>query len=259
MSPAIVKLVNSDEAYHNIENLERLIGSDPEFSLRVVAMANSAFYSQHETIDTLRSALVVLGDGMVQRLAAGMLARSLAGATDSESLAIWRHSVAVSVAARLVAALHREFAPEHAHLVGLLHNIGRLAILRCEPNRYSELAPLPRDQRAAKERLLFGRTQSELGAEIAGLIGLPSSLTDAIRLSGSPEVDDSSNCMSHTIQVAYYLCAQCDYALDEYGESANRVDGSLAALGLVIEDLETLETCLGEHVENELALLNVGA
>jgi len=258
-SPAIVELVNSDKAYHSIENLERLIGSDPEFSLRVLAMANSAFYSQHETIDTLRSALVVLGDAMVQRLAAGLFARALAGGTDSESQTIWRHSVAVAVAARMIARLHRKLTPERAHLVGLLHDIGRLAILRCEPGRCDELDSLPEDLRAAKERQIFGRTQSELGADIAQMIGLPESIADAIRLCERLVVSNDSDAMSLTVQVAQHLCAQCGYELDASPERLKCVAHSIAALGLVSEDLETLALTLGEQIEFELTLLNAEA
>lgn len=257
-SPAIVELVKSDKAYHSIENLERLIGSDPEFSLRVLAMANSAFYSQHETIDTLRSALVVLGDRMVQRLAAGMLARSLVSGTDNESQAIWRHSVAVAVAARLIARLHRELIPDRAHLVGLLHNIGRLAILRCEPDRYAELKPLSRDQRADKECLLFGRRQSDLGADIALMIGLPESLAEAIRFCERSVVDEDSDPMSLTVRVAHYLCAKCGYDLNEPADPSACVAQCIAALGLIGQDLETLAVSLGEQIEAELALLAVG-
>lgn len=257
-SPAVAKLAVGYSSYNGIDSLEKLVGGDPEFSLRVLAMANSAFYSQREQVDTLRSALVILGDRMVQRLAAGFLARSLDCGSDPQSLALWRHSVAVAVAARLIATVHRELVPERAHLVGLLHNIGRLAILRCEPELYNELISLPHDQRADRERALIGRTQAELGADIAILIGLPGKLADAIRFCEHDVLGDSNDPLSVTICIAHHLCARTDHTVGGPAEIMACVDNCVASLGLIGEDLETLALGLDEKIETELALLSVG-
>lgn len=184
ISPAVLKLgrgVASDEV---LNRLEASINADPEFTLRVLALANSAFYSQRNKVDTVERAIVVLGARTICRLASSILAASLADGLDGHTARdIWRHCLATGIAARLLAQHRSVVPPELAYIAGLVHDVGKLVLLRCEPERYNEYLETAQGRgisSRALEREIFGTTHTDLGTHLARQIGLPRDIVTAI-------------------------------------------------------------------------------
>ena len=164
LSPTVLRLAQGNITEIAINELESIVGADPEFSLRILALANSAYYSQLHDIASLRSALVVLGADTVCKLAASLLSRSLLSTPRSNDSTIWRHSQAVGIAARLIAEAHRRADPQQAFVAGLLHDVGLSAVQMYEGATAADF-----------------EAHAEIGAEIAELLGLSPCLVSAIR------------------------------------------------------------------------------
>ncbi len=205
-----------------ITELETAIAIDPEFSLRVLALANSAFYSQQHEISSLRSALVVLGAETVHNLAASLLARALYATPKTEDENLWQHCHAVGVAAQMLAEVHRKVDARSAFAAGLLHDIGLLA-----------LQALDQD-----DPELFSCHEA-LGGEIAQLLGLSPSLAAAIRGHGGHETGEKTHAsLQATIYIANEVAIRCDYAHDK--ESAGDDDCLREFIGfLELEESDT--------------------
>ena len=223
-----------------IGQLEDLVGTDPEFSLRVLALANSAFYSQQHEIKELRGALVVLGSTTVHNLAAGLLLRGLIGENSAAADAIWQHSQAVGVAAELLAGMHRKVDARQAYVAGLLHDIGLLVALGVNGDNV--------DVDAATG------SHAELGAEVAELFGLSPTLSAAIRRHHDDPLNDAP--LEATLAVAELVATQAGYALDmDEGISDTVVAGALENLELLANDLDTLAECLPMRLDALSAML----
>ena len=105
-----------------------LIGHEPGLAVRVLRVANSAFYGLSRSVTTLERALVVLGLDAVRGIAAAAcLDRTVMRSPETAVVnraGLVRHSLATGAAAESLARRgHRTLASE-AFISGLLHNLG---------------------------------------------------------------------------------------------------------------------------------------
>jgi len=199
-------LGSGDSDALSINDLEAAIVIDPELSLRTLALANSAFYSQQHEISALRSAVVVLGADAVHNLAASMLARSLHSSPSVIDESLWQHCQVVAVAGQMLAETHGQIGPNQAFAAGLLHDIGILAIRNADGSDGEYLIE-----------------HAAVGAEIADLLGLSPSLSEAIKNHDAAHSFNFSEApLEATVSLANHLAERCGYAY--FGESVSGED-----------------------------------
>lgn len=222
-----------------LDELEETVAADPVFSLRTLSLANSAFYSQQHEIKTLRGALIVMGADAINNLAASLLARSLHASPTKFDDALWQHCQAVAIAGQMLAEVHGRVEPKQAFAAGLLHDIGIMAIQGA--GDASDLV-----QHAA------------FGAEIADILGLSSSLSEAIAFHDNPQQDGLTNpALVETVFVANALAARAGYAYDGESMSDEEIFCDLVA-GLTLEesDIATLLQSLPERIQQMQGLFD---
>jgi HD-like signal output (HDOD) protein len=96
---------------------------------------------------------------------------------------LWAHSIASAVIADTLGHL-RGFPGSGLYTAGLVHEVGRLGLLKATENRYANLLAQPvagLEEAAALEREQFGLTHSEAGAIMAKSWSFPPFLYNAIR------------------------------------------------------------------------------
>jgi putative nucleotidyltransferase with HDIG domain len=126
----IMAIVRDPEA--DAAALARLIHQDPPLAAHVLRIANSPAFLPRTPIVSLQQAITRLGFGTLGEIA---LAASLQGGVfrvpgfEHELASIWRHALASASFAREVAR-QRRCNVESAFLCGLLHTIGKPAILQ---------------------------------------------------------------------------------------------------------------------------------
>ncbi len=129
----IQRAFQAEEA--DIEEITRLISSDPAIAARVLELANSAAIRGNRQITDLRQAVIRMGDKLVQ---SSVLAFALRQAQRSNGLSeasrtalrsIWIESVELAARCYVIAKEFTKLNPNEALLTGLLSVIGRLYIL----------------------------------------------------------------------------------------------------------------------------------
>ena len=235
VSSVVVSLAQGEAVSLSVNELEKLIGTDPDFSLRVLALANSAFYSQQYEVQELRGALVVLGAGTIQSLAASLMARGLVDSGDPLAEEIWTHSQAVGVAAHNLAELHGKIDPRLAYVAGLLHDVGLLVMLRVMPDQYRQAL------KHARKSSIDGHAQ--LGSQVAKLLGLAGTLCGAIyeHHHGLSEDAGIEGDIQATLMVAEAIANRADFALstDQHSDD-DQLPEAIARVELQPSDVETL-------------------
>src|ERR1035441_1341273 len=123
-----------------IRELVALISSDPAFSAQILRVANSPLFGFRSQIDSLQSALVVLGLRRVRSLSMTVAtANHMKGVLQIEELArCWRHMLACALLTEQLARCCCAFE-DRAYTAGLLHDVGRLGLLLAYPNEYAEV------------------------------------------------------------------------------------------------------------------------
>ena len=182
-----------NDAGSTAKSVAGIVGTEQVLSAALLRVVNSAASGLRREILTVDQAVTYLGfstvRSLVVRLQMGTLMpnRGAGGAYDAEKL--WMHSVAVSQVAEHLASRVRNVDPWLCSTIGLLHDIGKLAINSQFPQQVKKL--WEKGERAdesflARERRLFGADHAFLGAYVTSRWQLPTELTESIRLHHLP-------------------------------------------------------------------------
>jgi putative nucleotidyltransferase with HDIG domain len=93
----------------------------------------------------------------------------------------WKHSLTVAVLARDIAKAMNYAQPEEAYLTGLLHDVGRLALLAAAPNEYVHMFVLPDNaELGVLEQRTLQISHAEAGAWLIERWNLDSFMADSV-------------------------------------------------------------------------------
>jgi putative nucleotidyltransferase with HDIG domain len=188
-----------------------LLLSDPTVGAALVRVVNSAALGVARRIPTVQEAVSYLGfaavRGIILRLNLAALFPPPKGARKQcyDTSALWVHATAVSAVADVLAkrvgqSPDLRVDPALASTLGLLHDIGKLAMNSQLPGRVAELRPQKKARKTApaanalaayenmlaRERRIFGADHAVIGGLLAQRWQLPGELADAIRLHHLP-------------------------------------------------------------------------
>lgn len=132
--PSVVNRINLllNDPKTQVADLARVISADQSLSVRVLKLINSAYHGggTNKTND-IQQAIARLGFRSVAQTVTNVSICNMFK-DDPEGLfdraEFWRHSVAVAVLSRMLAAEARHPRPEEAFTCGLLHDIGKLIL-----------------------------------------------------------------------------------------------------------------------------------
>ncbi len=117
-----------------VEQLVRLIGSEPVLAARLLKDLNSDLLHGRELIKDLRTAVNRLGCNTAQSVAIALATEQSSHGRVLRPLKpylaeLWQHSVQVAAIAYILAKQYTKISPDEAHLAGLLHDVGKLYVL----------------------------------------------------------------------------------------------------------------------------------
>jgi putative nucleotidyltransferase with HDIG domain len=145
-------------------DLNRVIALDPVLTGHVLKLINSAYYSLPNQVTSLTRAIIMLGLNTVKNLALSTAVLGTLGKEKSSCLSMdtfWTHSICVGVTAKALAAEKKiPLANREEYFVaGLLHDLGKIPLSNCFPQRYKQaldLADLQRSSLVRAEKSIFG-------------------------------------------------------------------------------------------------------
>jgi putative nucleotidyltransferase with HDIG domain len=128
--PAIAQkvLTLADDDETGPEKLSGIITSDQSLSVKVLSLANSAYYGHRGKIGTIRHAVVVIGMNMLKQVALSVLVCGTMGRGGRNRALFWKHSFGTAVASTTIAKRTRKVDPDLCFMAGLLHDVGKLII-----------------------------------------------------------------------------------------------------------------------------------
>ena len=190
----LLSLLDDTEA--PMKKVVDLLRIDPALSAEILRVSNSALYGLSRRIDNVSHAIVVLGTEVVKRLALTIaLGRFSHSFLRNQSLRVcWDHSVACAlIAEKLAGAMHQP--KDRAYTAGLLHDVGRLALLACYPAEYGNLMTVARENDFDElecERQLFDVDHCAAGEWLGRQWNLPPEFVEAIAQHHAAEAKDKS-------------------------------------------------------------------
>lgn len=181
----LLALCQSDDV--GMAELSGLISQDPAMAAKVLSVAHSAAYHRADAQSlTLLQAASTLGTSLIKVLVISesvlqtFNAFTQNGGTDLRYF--WKHSLSVALIARELALRQDDANAEDAYLAGLLHDVGRLALLVVAPEINHVLFNEPdSDTLCEQEQLRLGISHTEAGAWLLGQWGLSELMIDGVR------------------------------------------------------------------------------
>jgi putative nucleotidyltransferase with HDIG domain len=204
----ILTLRNDDE--NLAEKLGRIISSDQSLSVKVLTLANSAYYGHRAQVGTIKKAVVVIGTAMLRQFSLGVLVAKGLGSGTQEREAFWRHSLMAANAAATLSKRSRTPNPEICFMGGLLHDIGKLVLDTNMPAEYKQVMEMVKSGSCSSieaERLVLDTDHTEVGAWMAERWQLPAELVQSIGFHHSLEYTSQPQSRIVAIVSAASLCA----------------------------------------------------
>jgi HD-like signal output (HDOD) protein len=116
--------------------LTQLLGQDAALAARVLKIANSAMFSRQREISTINQAIMTIGFKTLKGIIVAATLKQLNRKFGPIEKMIWENSTCTSIASRIIGTHLRKSYVEEVFLFGLLHDLGKLVLMRQIPKEY---------------------------------------------------------------------------------------------------------------------------
>ncbi|UCC29191.1 MAG: HDOD domain-containing protein [Phycisphaerales bacterium] len=251
----IIEIVEDPKS--TARDLHEVIKNDPALSVKVLKVVNSAFYGLPGQVASVDRAIILLGLSAVKNIAiAASIARLFKGRRISgqfSAVDLWRHSVAVAVAARSIARLSpHPVMTDEVFVAGLIHDIGTLVERQAFPDQFADV--INRCEGAdtdfiESERQVVGADHQAFGVGLTTKWKFPRHLRAAVGFHHNPEVlSVELKNMATLIHLGDVLCCQEQVGFYLTAQHSVIREDMLDTLGIASEQLDEFRSTLADQV-----------
>ena len=182
----------------DVHRVSRIISDDPPLTSALLKLANSVMYTARRKTTTVQEAIVRLGFKEIRKLVfdVGMVRYVSAlpkGLIDPQKF--WEHSIGVAFCMEEIQLRTgiRDHDGSSAHVVGLLHDLGRLISATYLPDVHQNLpdneqSEDPRKSILDLEAQRIGIDHTQIAAAVLERWGLPLEIVNCVRFHHQPDV-----------------------------------------------------------------------
>ena len=251
------------DPYSDTQQIAGYIETDQALAAKVLKMANSPFYGMTGKVSTIQHAAIILGFQTLSELTtiAGfstIMGRKLPG-YGYYSDELWKHSLAVALASKLIAEKINPDLASDAFTAGLIHDLGKLILDPYVQDQREALDEFIEDENQTfliAEKQILGFDHAEIASEICSHWKFPDSLTQAIKYHHNPSASNGTE-MAFILHLADYIAvlSGSGYDLDEILDI--KEEGTDKFLSIHEKDVKSIGDALFESVlriEEELTI-----
>ncbi|HBA84396.1 MAG TPA: hypothetical protein DCZ95_09915 [Verrucomicrobia bacterium] len=257
-----IRDVNADA-----QRIAKIIEDDPAMMARVLKVVNSPLYGGREPINSLQTAVARMGMNAVNNIAMSTSVFSTFGKEDDKLFdrkGYWRHCICAGIGAAIIyerckANIKKRYTADVLHLCGLLHDIGKLVLVRYFHDDFLKAIRLADDEGlalVAAEKQTVGMDHAEIGGWLAARWKIPADLAQVVRYHHDPaaapeEVRD----LAMLCHCSNYICnlenlgSGGDAAAPSFQESA------WTKLGLALSDISVIVDRITEESKKSEVLM----
>jgi HD-like signal output (HDOD) protein len=231
-----------------LKDIGDLIESDQALAMKVLRLANSAYYSRMGKVSSVQEASVVLGVRVLSEVItvafmSRTLGRSLKG-YDLPAESLWRHSLAVAVGSRIIANKKCPALSNESFSAGLIHDTGKLILDRYIVERKEEFLRFLADGEHAfliAEKEILGFDHAEIASEVCKRWNFPKSISVAVKYHHHPS-RLRGNRLAHIVHVADEIAGLSGMGIEEIpfevdGKSIQMIDIQGNEIELIVDEV----------------------
>ena len=226
-SAKLLEMLKDPDA--SASQIEDVLRYDPGLTANILKLTNSAYFGIPSKVRSVKQAVVVLGWKRLLQLVMTMCMSTVmkkpVPGYDLPHGALWRHSVAVSVAAELVVKALKIPDADEVFTAALLHDVGKLVMGEFVQNDLQQIEGMVAKGIAFEvaEFIVLGTDHAHIGARILEKWAFPEDLTNAVGWHHDPEKCENDCTLSDIVHVANILGM-----MTGFGGGGNGIDTGLS-------------------------------
>jgi HD-like signal output (HDOD) protein len=251
-----------DDPKSGFKEIANIIETDQAIAAKVLKVANSAYYGLSGMVNSIHQATVVLGYETLEQVitmvsSSSLLGKQLKGYALNAGV-LWRHSLAVAMASRIIAKKRAPSLEGDAFSVGLIHDAGKLALDAHILNKKKEIRVFLENEemnfRKAEQRVL-GFDHAQIAQDLCQKWKLPAEHAEAMRYHHTPD-ESNNNQLAHIVHVADYIAKQADFGTGPAFDNEPLNPSSMETLQLKEGHIEEISAEMVDSVEKITESLN---
>jgi HD-like signal output (HDOD) protein len=203
----------------SVDAVTRIVSADAAIAAKLLQIVNSAFFGLGRYVTSIREAVAYLGINVVRNLVAAFDALNAFEASDAiHTTLLKRHHAHAEKVARVASQLAPPALSTEIFGIAMLHDIGVLALARCEA------------QRAGSAVRGSDTNHGDVGGYLLALWGLPYGIVETAARHAAPPESDLLEPV-HLTHIAEAIVATVDEPLDWEDPAASlENEGTLACI-----------------------------
>ncbi|MBC7322513.1 MAG: HDOD domain-containing protein [Acetomicrobium sp.] len=190
----LLTLKKLDDERSSASDVANTLSKDQGLVVRVLRLANSAYYGIPRTITSVTEAVAILGYKTLRSIVlAASIYPYMSGSQKGYALdkgELWRHSLGVAYLSRYIGEKVGGLDLEELYLAGLLHDIGKIVLNEYVRYGYSIISKMVEEEAVPftqAEREVLGFDHAEIGEIIIDQWALPEVYALAARYHHTPD------------------------------------------------------------------------
>jgi len=247
MPATAVKLLplldNSDSTAADVESILKY---DPGLTANILKLTNSSYFGIPTRISSVKQAIVLLGWKrllqVVTTICMSPLMKKSVPGYDLRSEELWRHSIAVSVAAEILVKALKIRDADEVFTAALLHDVGKLVLGNFVKKDLEQIETMVTKGITfdVAESMVLGTNHAEVGGQILHKWSFPAELVNAVQWHHDPESCENGCVLSDIVHVANTLGLMTGFGKVEEGNGLEPVGPVADRLGLKANHLEAM-------------------
>ena len=207
----ILEFIDSDDV--SLSDLGKIMESDPSLTMKIIKISNSPLYATRVEVTNINQAIATLGLNRVSNIVLGVSIFSKFMVSSDKKLAelidkFWTHSSSTAIVAKTIAEKLKARYGEKEFLTGLLHDIGKLALIQFQPEKYLQVInEVEKGKNIIEaEEEVFETNHFKVVDAIAEKWRLPEDLHNMVNLKMNTNFTKAENDVISIVNLANNLC-----------------------------------------------------
>ena len=235
-----------EEQEVSISEVENILRYDPGLTANVLKLANSAYFGIPSRIGSVKQAIILLGTNrLIQLVTASCVGAFMKKAVPGYNIPagnLWRHSIAVSIAAEALVKDKKNVNSEDFFTPALLHDVGKLVLGNFVKEDLDAIESITGKgiPFVVAENMILGTDHTEIGAKILSQWSIPDEVVTAVRYHHDPDAAETTSMQIDVVHLANLLCQTNSTAPDGLGQPVELSAAVIDRLGIELSQFEVI-------------------